>query len=151
MESWEQTSEEQIKQKQKAEENKTFWKGLGCSVLILLFGGVTIGFFVWNSKAMKDHLNVVIENKDGKLLVEDINTKEQRILILKKGTVHEKDQPYIFPGDTINVRVQEKDYQYIKIFNGINKSVFRFNRDSIYARKQRALFNAEKQQIMKQR
>lgn len=151
MESWEQTSEEHIKQKQKAEENKKFWKSLAGSAFMLLFLGSIVGVFVYNDKQKKDHLNVVIENKDGKLLVEDVNTKEQRILILKKGAVHEKDQPYIFPGDTINVRAQEKDYQYIKIFNGINKSVFRFNRDSIYARKQRALFNAEKQQIMKQR
>lgn len=150
MESWEQTSEEHIKQKQKAEENKKFWKSLAGSAFMLLFLGSIVGVFVYNDKQKKDHLNVVIENEDGKLLVEDVNTKEQRIVSLWDGAAHEKDQPYIFPGDTINVRQREDAYQYGKIIDATNSSVD-INKDSIYARKQRALFNAEKQQIMKQR
>ena len=150
MDSWEQTSEEHIKQKQKAEENKKFWKSLASSAFMLLFLGSIVGVFVYNNKQRKDHLNVVIENKDGKLLVEDVNTKEQRIVNLWDGASHEKDQPYIFPGDTINVRQREDAYQYGKIIDATNSSVD-INKDSIYARKQGALFNAEKQQIMKQR
>ena len=150
MDSWEQSSEEQIKQKQKAEEIKQFLKSLGGCVYMLFFIGSIIGLCVHNNKQKKDHLNVVIENKDGKLLVEDVNTKEKRIVELWYGAIHDKDQALIFPGDTINVRQKEDVYKQGKIINANNAHVD-VNKDSLYVRKQRALFNVEKQQMIRQR
>ena len=79
-----------------------------------------------------------------------VYTKEQRIVKLWYGLVHEKDELYIFPGDTINIKQDEDIYKKHKVV-GANNVTININEDSIYARKQRALFNAEKQQMMKQR
>ena len=150
MDSREQTQEEQMKRMLKEAENKRFWNLLGSSLFMLLFLGSIVGVFRYRDTQRKDHLNVVVENKDGKLLVEDINTKEQRIVKLWDGLASEKDQLYIFPGDTINVRQKEDVYKQGKIINANNAHVD-VNKDSLYIRKQRALFNVEKQQMIKQR
>ena len=145
MDNKEQLSKEQIE----AQNNyfKTIMRG---GAFMLFFMGSIVGLCVYGNKQKKDHLNVVIENKNGKLLVEDINTKEQRIVKLWYGLVHEKDELYIFPGDTINIKQDEDIYKKHKVV-GANNVTININEDSIYARKQRALFNAEKQQMMKQR
>ena len=145
MDNKEQLSKEQIKQNS----TKATIVGFVASLLFLVGGSVGIAAFF--EKQKKDHLNVVIENKDGKLLVEDVNTKEQRIVKLRNSAVNPKDQQYIFPGDTINIQQNEDVYKKNKIITMKSNANVDVNNDSIYAREQRALFNAEKQQMMKQR
>lgn len=148
MDNKKQVPEEQIKQNSsKKDQFKTDMVG---TMFVLVFIGSIMGICAFVEKGKDDHLNVVIENKDGKLLVEDVNTKEQRIVKLRNSAVNPKDQQYIFPGDTINVKQVEEVYKAGKIVDANNSSIT-VNRDSIWVRKQRALFDAEKQKMMNQR
>ena len=145
MDNTEQLSQEQIEQNS----TKATIVGFVASLLFLVGGSVGIAAFF--EKQKKDHLNVVIENKNGKLLVEDVNTKEQRIVEMWYGLSHEEHKLYIFPGDTINIQQNEDVYKKNKIITMKSNANVDVNKDSIYAREQRALFNAKKQQMMNQR
>ena len=122
-----------------------FRKSIGGSCFMLLFIGSIVGLSVLYNKQQKDHFNIVIENKGKKLLVEDVNTKEQRIL---EWAYDSEDFSYIQNGDTVNAKFKEDKYTNSKHLM-VNKSSLNFNTDSLRARKQREIFNIKKQEMPK--
>ena len=114
-------------------------------ILCIFFG---LAFFAKDKG--KDHLNVVLENKNKKLLVEDIQTKEQRILDWRFALENVNRLKYLQPGDTVNVRINDNNYITQKtIF--LNPASLDFSKDSIYARQKREVLNAKKQEMVNQR
>ena len=114
-------------------------------ILCIFFG---LAFFAKDKG--KDHLNVVLENKNKKLLVEDIQTKEQRILDWRFALENVNRLKYLQPGDTVNVRINDNNYITQKtIF--LNPASLDFNKDSIYARQKREVLNAKKKEMLNQR
>ena len=104
---------------------------------LVLLGGI-IGLAVCNTKQYKDYKNVVIENKDNKLLLEDVATKTQRIVNYEhpKTLVYDflNDFAYIKPGDTIVVKNRESEYNASKY---VSWEYLVLNQDTLDARQRR--------------
>lgn len=113
---------------------------LGCFG-VFIFG--MIGMRIYNNAQLVPHKNVIIENNKDKMLVCDVNTNEERIIEINNPDYAN----YLYPGDTIVIREDQKFYDRKKVFSDKFGQI-EFNNDSIYARQQREKFNVAKQSML---
>ena len=131
--------------------NKTYSRQTVASMLVLavVISGL-LGTALYEHKQEKDHFNVVLENKDKKLLVEDVKTKDQRILDWRFATYMLEHLKYLQFGDTVNVIMKENKYNNHKVLS-VDGSILKFNEDSVHARQQREIFDVKRREMMSQR
>ena len=132
--------------------DKEVLKTAAGAAYMLVFIGSIVGLARLSAKQEQGatHLNVVLEKENKKLLVEDVNTKDQRILEYDNCDCSLYAFPYIQPGDTVNVMMKEEKYKSKKYLPVRDCSLV-FNNDSINARKERELFYAKRREMQQQR
>ena len=93
------------------------------------------------------HKNVVKNIANNHLLLEDAETRQERVVELTYRRVNRSFMDYVRPGDTILVRAPYYEENFI--LRTDVSTVLYFNFDTIIDRQRKAEFEAKKQEIFK--
>ncbi len=114
---------------------------------VLVAGMIGVSIYT-NCGRTKEYKNVVGEVKKDKILIRDIETdKRERILIGLGYHNLSDDYEYLVSGDTIIVKEDKDVYKSNKV---LYYPTIKYNRDSTWARQQRAKFNRIKDSLFTQ-
>lgn len=100
--------------------------------------------FVFTSCSALEHINIIKNISDNNVLVEDVKTHKERIIIISKTKTHKILLEFSHLGDT--VIVQSPYYEDLVLQTGARTHVF-FNFDSINSRINEHCFNQKKQEL----
>lgn len=128
--------------------NTTYNRQSLASLAIILCVFFGLAFSVKSKE--QNNFAVVLENKNKKLLVEDVKTKEQKTLDWRFALETVERLKYLQTGDTVNIKMNSANYAKQKTII-LNLSSLDFNKDSIYARQKREIFDVKRQEMMKVR
>lgn len=126
------------KKKQNIQVNVLFYM-----MIVFVAGIIALGLCQMESN--KDYKNVIVKKENNKMVVRDVRTNQERILVdVRAYNVCANDLDYLYSGDTVFVRTQESIYKKHKV---MSNPIFKYNIDSVFARRQRAKFNLLKDSI----
>jgi hypothetical protein len=100
--------------------------------------------FVFTSCSALEHINIIKNISDNNVLVEDVKTHKERIVIISKTKSHKILLEFSHIGDT--VIVQSPYYEDLVLQTGARTHVF-FNFDSINSRINEHCFIKKKQEL----
>ncbi len=125
--------------------NKDVSSSFPLYMMCVLVAGL-IGAEIYLTFGLKsEYKNVVVKNSKDKILVRDICTDKQERILTGIG-MHDasSDYKYLVPGDTIIVKADKDEYKSNKV---LYYPFIQYNRDSTWARQQRAKFNQIKDSV----
>ena len=116
------------------------------TMCVFIIGLIGSGLYM-NCGGKKEYKNIVVEVKKDKMLVRDICADKQERILTGRGMHNLSGYEYLVSGDTIIVREDKDLYKNKKV---LYYPTIKYNRDSTWARQQRAQFNQIKDSLFTQ-
>ncbi len=126
------------------EKNKDVSSSFPLYMMCVLAAGIIGSGLYTNCGRKKEYKNIVTKVEEDKMLVRDIDTDTSERILMGLGYHNLGDYEYLVPGDTIIVKFDKDWYKNNKV---LYYPFIQYNRDSTWARQQRAKFNQIKDSV----